>query len=166
MTRNLVPSVRFASKDDIPSMVNLRRELLEYVRKAPLDEEDIAAIEHFYKDVWDGTNPVYVVFASGNKLLGQVACTIFPAMPSAKNPSGLCGYVYDVSVTAVERGKGIGRALVTKLLQYCKEQGVGYLALDATDLGEPLYRSLGFKEPDNVFLELWKEQLDSIDLGR
>ncbi|HME53245.1 MAG TPA: GNAT family N-acetyltransferase [Candidatus Lokiarchaeia archaeon] len=165
MTKNPVPGIRFATKDDIPSMVNLRRELLEYERKVPLDDEDIIAIEQFYKETWDGSNPAYFVCASGKKLLGHVACTMFPAMPSAKNPSGLCAYVFDVSVTATERGKGIGRALMKKLLQYCKEQGVGYIALDATYLGEPLYRSLGFTEPKNIFLDLWKEQLDLIDLS-
>jgi GNAT superfamily N-acetyltransferase len=165
MINDLAISIRFATKDDIPGMVNLRREMLEYERKTLLEDADIAAFERYYRETWNGSNPAYFVYDSGEKILGQMACTLFPAMPSSRNPNGLCAYIYDVSVTATERRKGIGRALFTKLLQYCKDQGVGYLALDATDMGEPLYRSFGFKEPKNVFLELWKEQLDSIDLG-
>nr|MDO8109684.1 GNAT family N-acetyltransferase [Candidatus Sigynarchaeota archaeon] len=158
------PVIRMATKADIPGMVKLRRELLEYVRKAPLSDADIAAIQHFYTTVWNGTSPAYFVCPIGKAIVGQAAVSVFPALPSSKNPSGLCGYVYDVSVMSSERRKGIARALITALLWFCKDHRIGYLALDATDMGEPLYRSLGFKEPETVFLELWKDGLDTLDV--
>ena len=44
------------------------------------------------------------------------------------------------------RGRGLGRALMTRALEYLDGKGVRSVRLDATPLGEPLYRSLGFVE--------------------
>jgi len=48
-------------------------------------------------------------------------------------------------LTAVDqRGKGYARNLLKLCLQYCDEQGVTCVKLDATDLGRPVYQKLGF----------------------
>lgn len=48
-------------------------------------------------------------------------------------------------LTAVEhRGKGYARTLLERCLQYCDEQAVSCVKLDATDLGRPVYQKLGF----------------------
>lgn len=49
-------------------------------------------------------------------------------------------------VEKARRGRGIGRALMTHALEYVECKGVRTVRLDATPLGEPLYRQLGFVE--------------------
>ncbi len=44
------------------------------------------------------------------------------------------------------RGQGIGRALMAQALAFLDRVGVRSIRLDATERGEPLYRSLGFVE--------------------
>ncbi len=154
--------IRLATRDDISQMVNLRADLITFVRRKPVSDVDVNAFRNFYENVWDGRQPVYFICEVTGRIIGQAAVSVFPALPSAKNPTGMCGYIYDVSVAASERRKGVARALLRRVLEYCKQAHIGYLALDATPMGAPLYRSLGFAEPTNVFLELWKEGLDNL----
>lgn len=150
---------------DVHAMARLHEELLESARKKPISRDDIVAIESFYKRILNDENVIYFVCVAGNKIIGQAACSFFLAKPSSQNPAGLAGYIHAISVTATERNKGIGKLLLTALLKYCRALGLGYLTLDATEMGEPLYRSLGFTDTHNVYLEIWKEQLDALDLG-
>ncbi len=48
-------------------------------------------------------------------------------------------------VEAGQRGRGIGRALMTHALRFLDGKGVRTVRLDATPMGEPLYRSMGFE---------------------
>jgi GNAT superfamily N-acetyltransferase len=43
------------------------------------------------------------------------------------------------------RGRGIGRALMERALQWLDEQGVVSVRLDATAMGKPMYEKLGFE---------------------
>jgi hypothetical protein len=49
-----------------------------------------------------------------------------------------------VLVEARFRRQGVGRALLMQALSYLDNQGTESIRLDATSMGEPLYRSLGF----------------------
>jgi predicted N-acetyltransferase YhbS len=42
------------------------------------------------------------------------------------------------------QGKGMGRALLTRIIERLRHEGVGRFYLFATDAGFPLYTSLGF----------------------
>jgi GNAT superfamily N-acetyltransferase len=42
------------------------------------------------------------------------------------------------------RGRGIGRALLERAIEYCEARGTQSIRLDATPLGRPLYEKLGF----------------------
>src|SRR5262249_45695637 len=57
---------------------------------------------------------------------------------------GPVGWVGMMLVEQARRGRGVGRALLTRALAFLEEHGARSVRLDATSLGEPLYRSLGF----------------------
>ena len=57
---------------------------------------------------------------------------------------GRVGWIAMVLVETRFRRQGIGRALMLQALSYLEDQGAESIRLDATSLGEPLYRSLGF----------------------
>ncbi|MFN7919956.1 MAG: GNAT family N-acetyltransferase [Bryobacteraceae bacterium] len=52
------------------------------------------------------------------------------------------------------RGKGNAKALMEHALKYCKQRGVSWAKLDATELGRPIYAKLGFR--DECPVERWK----------
>lgn len=59
---------------------------------------------------------------------------------------GEVAWVGMMLVEQERRGQGIGRALMQHALAFLEERGVRTVRLDATPMGEPLYRSLGFIE--------------------
>ena len=54
------------------------------------------------------------------------------------------------------RGKGFARQLMRRSIDFIAARGVGWAKLDATDMGKPLYCSLGFE--DECVIERWGRQ--------
>ena len=57
---------------------------------------------------------------------------------------GKNGGIHEVSTLPEYRGRGIGRAIVSRALDLAAEQGCFCATLQASELGVPLYTSLGF----------------------
>jgi GNAT superfamily N-acetyltransferase len=51
------------------------------------------------------------------------------------------------------RRRGLARCLMRHALEYLRKRSVGWIKLDATELGVPLYESLGFREESRI--ERW-----------
>ena len=66
-------------------------------------------------------------------------------LPTPVNPAGAFAYAQWVATDDAFRGGGCARAVLTKMLEVLDPRG-GEIALYATTMGEPLYRSLGFWE--------------------
>jgi GNAT superfamily N-acetyltransferase len=54
--------------------------------------------------------------------------------------------VYNIATIPVARRKGIGTAITREPLQIAKDVGYGVAVLEASEMGLPIYRRLGFKE--------------------
>lgn len=54
------------------------------------------------------------------------------------------GYIQDVVVTPSHRSRGIGEALIRRLVERCREAGLGWVALVAEPGTRPFYEKLGF----------------------
>jgi N-acetylglutamate synthase-like GNAT family acetyltransferase len=59
---------------------------------------------------------------------------------------GMCGYVAQVGVDPAFRRRGIARKITEQLIAAADARGYGWLELDATPMGAPLYRQLGFAD--------------------
>lgn len=64
---------------------------------------------------------------------------------------GRVAWIAMMLVDSDQRGRGIGRALMTQALDVLERHGVESVRLDATPLGRPLYESLGFR-PESVLV--------------
>lgn len=59
---------------------------------------------------------------------------------------GMCGYVAQVGVDPTYRRRGIARRITEALIAAADARGYAWLELDATPMGAPLYRQLGFAD--------------------
>ncbi|MCW3842373.1 GNAT family N-acetyltransferase [Micromonospora yasonensis] len=89
----------------------------------------------------------FVVDAPDGAALAACALgTVERRLGGPANPSGVVGYVFNVSTDPAHRRRGHSRACVTALLDWFRERGVRKIDLRASEAGRPLYRSLGFRE--------------------
>jgi predicted N-acetyltransferase YhbS len=58
--------------------------------------------------------------------------------------AGSTAGIWSMATPPVHQGKGMGRALLTRVIENLRHDGVGRFYLHATAAGRPLYESLGF----------------------
>ena len=58
-------------------------------------------------------------------------------------------YIQDLVVLPEYRKKGIGKKLITDLIQYCKSKNISWIALISEPNQEEFYKKIGFKEMAN-----------------
>ena len=59
------------------------------------------------------------------------------------------GYIQDLVVLPEYRKKGIGKKLITSLIEYCKSKNINWIALISEPNQEEFYKKIGFKEMKN-----------------
>jgi ribosomal protein S18 acetylase RimI-like enzyme len=75
--------------------------------------------------------------------------------PGPGNPGGVQGHVFNMSTEPGHRRRGCARACLEALLAWFRDEtGAGVISLSATSDGVALYRSLGFTEPRQPYLQL------------
>jgi len=80
------------------------------------------------------------------RLVASAAGTVAQRLPGPSNPNGLAGYVQWVCVDPDYRRHGLARQVMSRLLAWYGDRGVGTIELHATPMAEQLYLSLGFGE--------------------
>lgn len=76
-------------------------------------------------------------------------------LPSPGNPAGRRGHVANVATDPAARRRGLGAAVVGELMGFFAERGVPRIDLEATPMGEGIYRRLGFRERHGTALS-WR----------
>jgi GNAT superfamily N-acetyltransferase len=71
--------------------------------------------------------------------------TILPWPPGPRDRSGRLAFVYNVYTERAHRRRGLARRLMETIEDWCRAQGIGQVALQASDEGRPLYESLGYR---------------------
>jgi GNAT superfamily N-acetyltransferase len=88
---------------------------------------------------------------------GLAACAIGiieERLGSPASPAGLIGYVFSVVTDPDQRRKGYSRGCTTALLDWFRARGVGMVDLRASEEGESLYESLGFRRTADPAMRL------------
>ena len=91
---------------------------------------------------------------SMHKIIGTSGLLIIFKVPQIWNPTGRESYIFNMYTQPEWRRKGIGTALLEKLLEESKSRGINLVALHGTDLGKAVYVKSGFKTSDH-YMSLW-----------
>jgi GNAT superfamily N-acetyltransferase len=70
--------------------------------------------------------------------------TLIPWPPGPRYPGTRLAFVYNVYTDPDHRGRGLGRKVMDTVHAFCREQGIGSVALNASTFGKPLYESMGY----------------------
>ena len=99
-----------------------------------------------YEKISKNHDQVIYVAVLDNKVVGTASILIEQKFI---HEGGKVGHIEDVAVKKELQGKGIGKKIVSALLEYGKKRGCYKTILDCSDDLVPFYKSLGFKQFSN-----------------
>lgn len=149
---------RKTTKADMKILMKLRLEMLREVNglsgEYEYDENFISESRRYFESGEQTT----VIASDGETLVGCASLSYTWIMPTFSHPTGNRAHLMNVYTRADYRRRGISKKMVEILIDEAKENGVTEISLDATEIGRPLYESLGFKASDSCMvmdLEGW-----------
>lgn len=136
-----------ATIEDIDELTRTRITVLRAANKLS-DDVDMSVVEQesyeYYKHALEsGEHIAYLVY-DNEKFIGAGGVSFYQVMPTYHNPTGKKAYIMNMYTAPEYRRQGIAFHTLDLLVKDAKEQGVSQIALEATDMGRPLYEKYGF----------------------
>ena len=112
------------------------------------DDEDMSVVEeesyaYYRRALESGEHIAYLVYDNG-KFIGAGGLSFYQVMPTYHNPTGKKAYIMNMYTASEYRRQGIAFHTLDLLVNDARKQGVSQIALEATDMGRPLYEKLEF----------------------
>ena len=112
------------------------------------NDVDMSLVEkesyEYYKSALEtGEHIAYLVYDNKN-FIGAGGVSFYKVMPTYHNPTGKKAYIMNMYTASEYRRQGIAFHTLDLLVKDIRKQGVSQIALEATDMGRPLYERYGF----------------------
>lgn len=138
--------IKKTNQNDIEDLMEIRLEMLRVVNGL---DENVA----FDKILVDTSREYFLngdqttVFAmDGDRIAGCASISYIWIMPTFSHPSGKRAHLMNVYTRKEYRRQGVAQKMVDFLIDDARAHGATEISLDATEMGKPLYKSLGFEE--------------------
>lgn len=136
-----------ATIEDIDELVRTRIIVLRAANKLSGDE-DMSHVEQesykYYRHALEtGEHIAYLVYDEG-AFIGAGGVSFYQVMPTYHNPTGKKAYIMNMYTAPEYRRQGIALHTLDLLVKEAKAHGVSQIALEATNMGRPLYGKYGF----------------------
>lgn len=122
-----------------------REEVIGSVFGQTPEAELLAANRDYYSRRLSDGSHIAVAASVGGEDVGCGGVCFQEELPSPDNPSGHCAYLMNIYVRKPSRHKGIGRAIITHLVDVARRRGCGKVYLETTQMAESLYKTIGFE---------------------
>ena len=144
-----------ATMEDIDELVRTRIIVLRAANKLS-DDVNMSLVEKesfaYYKHALEsGEHIAYLVY-DDDTFVGAGGVSFYQVMPTYHNPTGKKAYIMNMYTAPEYRRQGIALHTLDLLVQDAKKQGVSQIALEATDMGRPLYERYGFVKMEDEML--------------
>lgn len=138
---------RRATPNDIDELVRTRITVLRAANKLS-DDADMSAVEretfaYYRRALESGEHIAYLVYDNGT-FIGAGGVSFYQVMPTYHNPSGKKAYIMNMYTAPEYRRQGIALHTLDLLVKDARKQGISQIALEATDMGRPLYEKYRF----------------------
>lgn len=136
-----------AAPEDMDELVRTRMLVLRAANRLS-GAVDMSVVEQesyaYYKRALEaGEHIAYLVYDNGT-FIGAGGVSFYQVMPTYHNPTGKKAYIMNMYTAPGYRRQGIAFHTLDLLVKDAKERGVSQIALEATDMGRPLYEKYGF----------------------
>ncbi len=93
-----------------------------------------------------GTYRAWLADTLGGEVAGGGGITIIPWPPGPRYAGDRLAFVYNVYTEPAHRRRGLARLIMETIHGWCREDGIGSMALNASRDGKPLYEAMGYTE--------------------
>lgn len=141
--------IRRGTLDDLELLMEWRMRVLHEVFSVPPDDPMAALAQEnraYYQAALPAEGHIACFACVGGQIVGCGGVCIYREMPSPDNPSGQCAYLMNIYTLPDFRGQGVGRAVVSWLVERVEQRGITKIYLETSESGRPLYQQLGFTD--------------------
>jgi ribosomal protein S18 acetylase RimI-like enzyme len=148
--------IRQADIRDLDLLVQWRVEVLHEVFTIPADQ-DVKELEEenrrYYQEAIPNGSHIACFAVADGEIVGCGGMCLYQEMPSPDNPNGQCAYIMNIYARPQVRRRGVGKTIVSWLIDQAKSRNIPKIYLETSEDGRPLYRKLGFVDlPDMMKL--------------
>jgi GNAT superfamily N-acetyltransferase len=137
--------IRLATPDDHDALVHHRLAMFEDMGivfdPAVLDG---AFRPWLHRHMEAGDYRAWVVETGDGTIVAGGGLTIIPWPPGPRYLGDRLAFVYNVYTEPDHRRRGLSRRVMQTIHEWCRDEGISTLALNASRFGQPLYESLGY----------------------
>lgn len=136
--------IKKATQNDIDDLMQLRLEMLKVVNSLNEDANFDEKLVQCSREYFLNGDQTTVFAMEGNKIAGCASISYITIMPTFSHPTGKRAHLMNVYTRKEFRRNGAGKMMINFLIDEAKSRGVTEISLDATEMGRPLYKTLGF----------------------
>lgn len=141
---------KILGKENIEILMESRLEMLRAVNKKPSDYKFSDQLVQESRNYFENGNYKEVIAFDGDRVIGCAGICFLYVMPTFDHPNGKRAHLMNVYTHPDYRKKGIASKMVEFLIEEAKKYGASEISLDASDMGRPVYKKLGFKESEEA----------------
>ena len=138
--------IKKTTPNDIENLMEIRLEMLRVVNNLKDSEIFSDKLIECSREYFLHGDQTTVFAMEGDKIAGCATLSYITIMPTFDHPTGKRAHLMNVYTREAFRRRGVGRQMVQFLIDEAKSRGVTEISLDATQMGHPLYKSLGFND--------------------
>jgi GNAT superfamily N-acetyltransferase len=146
-----VMNLQDATIDDIQILSVHHRKMFEEIweqkglriEKARSQELESAYREKIEKQIPEGTCRAWVV-KNDKQIIASGAITIVSFVPVPADINHNIAYLHSVYTEKAYRQQRCAQKIVDRAIQYCQQNGIKRVILNASDAGKPIYEKSGF----------------------
>lgn len=145
-------TIRATTVDDIPDLVTLRRAMFEAMGhddSETLDRMCEASVRYFRQHVPTGAFRAWVAEADG-RLVASIGLVIHSVPPSPGRSQGKEAYIMNLVTLPAYRRRGIAGALLDRVVEAARTEGIPLASLHATRIGRGIYDRAGFEIDEDL----------------
>lgn len=157
--------IRQASQNDIPELLRHRRGMYQdmgYNDAGALANMVSTCEPYFVQALANGTLRGWLACA-GDRVVagGAILISPWPSHPY----DGQCrrATILNMYTDREFRRQGIALRLLQTMIDWCRKEGFAHVTLHASDMGRPLYESLGFVPTNEMRLDLRAKESPGVE---
>ena len=143
--------VEDAALDDVQILAVHHRKMFEEIweqKGLKIDSDQAKKLESAYLDKVTKQIPKGVckawVIRNGDVIIASGAITIVSFVPVPFDLRHNVAYLHSMYTEKAHRRKKCAQKIVNRAIQYCRENGIKRVLLNASDAGKPVYEKAGF----------------------